>query len=202
MKIDSGMEPSIYYVSIIFHFLNHPLTMSAWLQYWTSAKLSIFYTHPSMPFCWRNIWMVPTDSVDTLYRFILRPLIGNLYALKGHSTITWTKFYPILTPSPLEWTVVDIVDILHHTFCYVTKRGLSTDPFPSSRLRSYWMTPKQEPFWRSSQKYLNTTLQQNKTNHFIFYLFQHKDDSRLDLCSIDNFKYNQRIPPSPSFRRF
>ena len=42
---------------------------------------------------------------------ILRSLIGNLYALKGHSTIMWTKFYPILTP--LEWTVVDI---LHHTY--------------------------------------------------------------------------------------
>ena len=30
-----------------------------------------------------------------------------------HSTATWTKFYPILTPSPLEWT---IVDILHNIY--------------------------------------------------------------------------------------
>ena len=29
-------------------------------------------------------------------------------APRGHSTTTWTKFSPILTPSPLEWTNMDI----------------------------------------------------------------------------------------------
>ena len=32
--------------------------------------------------------------------------------IRGHSTTTWTKFDPILTPSPLELT---ICDILHDT---------------------------------------------------------------------------------------
>ena len=47
--------------------------------------------------------------------------------LKTHSATTWTKFYPILTPSssPLGWT---IVDILHDASCHMTKRGISTDP--------------------------------------------------------------------------
>ena len=67
-------------------------------------------------------------------------------SLLGHSTTTWTKSYPILTPSytgkstPLEWT---IVDILHDTY------PLSYDqawtfywPLPPSPCpRSYWMTP-------------------------------------------------------------
>ena len=33
--------------------------------------------------------------------------------MRGHSTTTWTKFWQILTPSPLEWI---IVDILHDTY--------------------------------------------------------------------------------------
>ena len=27
----------------------------------------------------------------------------------GHSTTRWTKFYPSLTPFPLEWTTVNIL---------------------------------------------------------------------------------------------
>ena len=41
---------------------------------------------------------------------LFRP--SNISAIRGHSTTTWTKFYPILTPFPLKWT---IVDILHDT---------------------------------------------------------------------------------------
>ena len=45
--------------------------------------------------------------------------------LFGHSTTTWTQFYKIMTPSPLEWTFYIIP-----TLCHLTKRGLSTDPLP------------------------------------------------------------------------
>ena len=45
------------------------------------------------------------------------------HKLRGHSTSTWAKFYQILTPSPLKWTIVYIV-------CHVTKRGLSNDSLP------------------------------------------------------------------------
>ena len=32
----------------------------------------------------------------------------SMFNYTGHSTTTWTKFDPILTPSPIEWTSVDI----------------------------------------------------------------------------------------------
>ena len=49
------------------------------------------------------------------------------FVLKGHSTTTWTIFYPILIPSHTR------VDNCGHiylipTLCRVTKRGISTDP--------------------------------------------------------------------------
>ena len=32
--------------------------------------------------------------------------------LGGHSMTTWNKFYPILTPHPLEWTKMGILDAI------------------------------------------------------------------------------------------
>ena len=34
---------------------------------------------------------------------------ANSFIIRGHSTNTWTKFYPSLTPLPLEWTIADII---------------------------------------------------------------------------------------------
>ena len=46
----------------------------------------------------------------------------------------WTRFYPILTPHPLEWTKMDILHIIY---------PLSRDPPPPSTCpRSYGMAPK------------------------------------------------------------
>ena len=52
----------------------------------------------------------------------------------GHLTTTWTKFYPIFTPSPLEWTTYHLSRDSH---------GISTDPLPPPSFcpRSYWMDP-------------------------------------------------------------
>ena len=62
-------------------------------------------------------------------------------SLGGHSTTTWTKFYPILT-IPFSSRQY-IMDILYNTFPLLNhgiKRGLSTDHLPiSSCRRSYWM---------------------------------------------------------------
>jgi hypothetical protein len=45
----------------------------------------------------------------------------------------WTKFSPILTPSPLDWANMDILHTIY---------PLSRDPPPpSSCPQSYWMTP-------------------------------------------------------------
>ena len=58
----------------------------------------------------------PLHLTSQLQDFVLNLL--SQFALGGHSTTMWTKFYPIMTPSPLKWT---IVVILHDTF-----------PFPMS----------------------------------------------------------------------
>ena len=48
---------------------------------------------------------------------------------RGHSTTTWTKFYPILTPHlPREDTYNYVLDAI--LLVHVTKHGLSTDPIP------------------------------------------------------------------------
>ena len=64
------------------------------------------------------------------YAFIIKMLPFEVFrqklsiSFKGeHSTTTWTKFYPILTPTPLEWTKMDILDTIHPM-----SRGLSYDP--------------------------------------------------------------------------
>ena len=60
-----------------------------------------------------------------------RPLHCN-GQVRGHSTTTWFKFYPILNPSPLKYL----------SFVTWPLHGLSTDPQPPSSFpRSYWMPP-------------------------------------------------------------
>ena len=59
---------------------------------------------------------------------LFRP--SDIPAIRGHSTTTWTKFYPILTlclpPSSGQlWAFYMILNL-----CHVTKRGLSTDTLP------------------------------------------------------------------------
>ena len=60
----------------------------------------------------------PCYYLQNYYHFAMHSMIPFAYCFhppctRGHSTTTLTKFYPILTPSPLEWT---IVDILHDTY--------------------------------------------------------------------------------------
>ena len=40
---------------------------------------------------------------------IYKICIINLISIRVYSTTMWTIFYPILTPTPLEWTSVDIL---------------------------------------------------------------------------------------------
>ena len=47
--------------------------------------------------------------------------------IRGHSRTTLTKFYPILGPSPLKWTNMDILYKIYPLLR--DPRGLSTDPF-------------------------------------------------------------------------
>ena len=49
--------------------------------------------------------------------------------IRGHSTTTWTNFDPILIPSPLEWTSVDIP---HTPPVHVDKRGKKSPPLKYS----------------------------------------------------------------------
>ena len=57
---------------------------------------------------------------DTNFFFVLGPW-SKQSMVRGHSTITWTKFWPLLTPSPLEWTSADILQ--PPPLVHVDKRG-------------------------------------------------------------------------------
>ena len=62
-------------------------------------------------------------------------------SIKGHSTTMWTKFYPMLIPLPLEWTIVDILP----DTCPLSSDQASTFYWPPTFCpRSYWMTPYYE----------------------------------------------------------
>ena len=50
----------------------------------------------------------PKVSLLTLMTLI-DVIVDRLGLSKGHLKTTWTKFYPILTTSPLEWTIVDFL---------------------------------------------------------------------------------------------
>ena len=56
--------------------------------------------------------------IDDIYLITL-PCLGFIQQLRGPN---FTQFWP---PSPLEWTIVNILDDT-----YPLLRGLSTDPFP------------------------------------------------------------------------
>ena len=67
--------------------------------------------------------------------FVFTGISGNVFkgfstkwsTIKGHSTTTWTKFYPILTPYQFP-----IVDMLHTNFPHETNSGPFTDHLPTS----------------------------------------------------------------------
>mgnify|MGYP007045161961 CR=1 FL=1 len=62
-------------------------------------------------------------------------LFESLKYIRGHSTTTWTEFYP----PPLEWT---IVDIFTWYLPFVTWLNVDSLLTPSSSCpRSFWMTP-------------------------------------------------------------
>ena len=70
--------------------------------------------------------------------------LHHFHTLRGHSTTTLTKFYPILATYPLKWTIVDIL----HSTTYTLVTWPNMDflltaylPTPSCP-RRYWMTPK------------------------------------------------------------
>ena len=70
---------------------------------------------PSAPNYRRLLWTAPyPDLVGfrwSLVAFVVAyksRIITEVGVMpRGHSTTTWTKFYPILTPFPLEWTIVN-----------------------------------------------------------------------------------------------
>ena len=62
------------------------------------------------------------------FQSILMYIFNYSLLLRGHSTTTWIKFYPILTPTPLEWTKMDILHTIYPS--YVTPCGLYSDPNP------------------------------------------------------------------------
>ena len=63
---------------------------------------------------------------------------------RDHSIKTWTKSFTILTPYPIDWTIVDILQF-YLPFVHLTMHGLSFNHLltylpTSSYPCSYWMT--------------------------------------------------------------
>ena len=86
---------SIYYVSTFLHIFRptHP-TITAWIQYWTPAKMALFWTHPPSPesICWRNIWMVPGKLVKLVLYCIISSYNqdkGKMCKVKRHICLHW-----------------------------------------------------------------------------------------------------------------
>ena len=72
---------------------------------------------------------------------------GGSKSIFYSSTTTWTKFYPILIPSPLKWTNMDILCKIYprSTLCYVTPVD-------------FLLTPSLPPFCCYSMLLLNETI--------------------------------------------
>ena len=72
----------------------------------------------------------------------------TLYIIRGHSKTTWTKFYPILTPTPLEWTKLDIL----HTIYPLSHnpQGLLNAPLQACNKRGGRGGTCPPTFWRIS----------------------------------------------------
>ena len=103
--------------------------LSATIEYYAADQIEMCYSEKkkekkSLPSLCRQSSRrfenrSPLHLTSQLRDFVLNLL--SQFALGGHSTTTWTKFYQIMTPSPLKWTIVVIFN-LHDTF------PLSHDP--------------------------------------------------------------------------
>ena len=94
-------------------------------------RFSFFHYKPSNTFYLSKM---------TIIKHALSALLTHCVQ-RGHSTTTWSKFYPILTNYPPR------MDTCGHTTIYFSrvKRGLSTHHLPTlSCPRSYGMPPKRQ----------------------------------------------------------
>ena len=124
--------------------------LSATIEYYAADQIEMCYSEKkkkkSLPSLCRQSSRrfenrSPLHLTSQLQDFVLNLL--SQFALGGHSTTMWTKFYPIMTPSPLKWT---IVVILHDTF-----------PFPMSLVfhkKSYLVCVELSNFWILRNIYL------------------------------------------------
>ena len=88
--------------------------LSATIEYYAADQIEMCYSEKkkekkSLPSLCRQSSRrfenrSPLHLTSQLRDFVLNLL--SQFALGGHSTTTWTKFYQIMTPSPLKWTIV------------------------------------------------------------------------------------------------
>ena len=70
---------------------------------WTTISFSLFFTRPKIL---SDLNITELFVVNWFFKCTCRSF---LLCVSGHSTTMWTKIKPILTPSPLEWTSLDIL---------------------------------------------------------------------------------------------
>ena len=117
INLSSNVKQKIYMIwykitcNCPVHLTNNPKSKSI-------LKLVVYGYFLFLLF-WRGVWH--------LFWFIFFWNKTIMWVMiRGHSTTTWTKFWPILTPSPLEWTSVDILQ--PPPLVHVDKRGTNAPP--------------------------------------------------------------------------
>ena len=73
-------------------------------KFWGLLRISeLYFRMDFIPLSVSSMMQWLDDFFSLLY-FWPTSKIAKSCLLRGHSTTTWTKFNPILTPSPLAWT--------------------------------------------------------------------------------------------------
>ena len=65
----------------------------------------------SQDFFFIFIYFFKYKTIETHARAFFPLNISAVGSVRGHPTTIWNKFYPIFTPTPLEWTIVDNLHI-------------------------------------------------------------------------------------------
>ena len=92
------------------------LTFLSWVQYFRSHSIIFSPNIYIVILADTHMYLQPctfydsqgTETLPSFWTFQRGIHSRTLACLRGHSTTTWTKFYSILNPSPLEWTNMDL----------------------------------------------------------------------------------------------
>ena len=116
----SKKDLPVIHVQMHSHYVHYLFTLSCskkFKKWWINKTVSLHYWLSSKILSW-------------LMSPIKQSLISQLWiTIRGHSKTTWTKVYPILTPTLLKWTKMDILNTIYKLLS--DPRRLSTNLQPT-----------------------------------------------------------------------